>query len=292
MVQILLVLLWGSVMDSNGIEPNLQIRHGAHCCIDAAIARSQLNVPLESTTPFKQSRGLRSTRRLLPAMSPPQSEAHHTMYNGLPLIPDAYTELRRELKAAPSVSNNDLMLPILEDPDVCKLFRDGVGEGDEGRFFGIWIVHRHFRLERGERMVAEGDVAKPVSENLTHLAERWDHYGNAIEFMQPGADQTPQAPSANFTRAFRELMYNKFGVSSLGLCRVGRRLAPGCIYLETTEVVRRAQITQIVPIGQETLDSEPSGLTYPSSWVIADPDSAYTQIVCNCTCKVCSFENT
>lgn len=215
-------------------------------------------------------------------MSPPQANLHHKLYNSLPLIPAAYDILRQELTdKGIHISNDNPMLSIQNDPAVCALLRN---EENQGRFFGIWIIHRHFGLDPGERMVSVGNITKPAAEDPSHIAERWDQDGNEIEFMQPGADDASNmAPSPDLVKSFRDLMRDSFGVSILGLCRAPSRLEPGTVWVETTDEPSRAQIVK-VGILDELLGKE---LIYPSIWVTRSPDSCDPQLVCNCTCNVC-----
>lgn len=210
----------------------------------------------------------------LPTMSPPQTGAHVNLYNKLPLINEAYAILRQELKADPSVSNDKLMLPVLQDPEVRSLFCDGIpGENDQG-LFDIWIVHRHFALEMGERMVSTGNISTPTPQDSTHFADRWDLSANEIEFVRvsEGEVSTQRAPSGIFAKAFQELMSRKFGVSCLGLCLApSAKLPPGFFYLETIDTKTRSQIVEVLPTSNTVTDL--LARTYRSTWSVLDPDN-------------------
>jgi hypothetical protein len=225
-------------------------------------------------------------------MSPPQVDTalddHVTRYNQLPLIHQAYETLRREL-GEPDTPLDDLVSPILQDTDVCNLFRHGVtGEVDDPdrERFGFWIVHRHFNLAQGEHMVSEfhrgedeqpSQITRPIPQDLSHIAERWDLSTKQVEFLVYGhgnanADLSLKPPSTNFATEFQRLMNEKFRVpvTVFGLCLAPCALQPGTVFLETTlgDAEERTQVTTLVPAtGRELVAGY---TTYQSAWSVLE----------------------
>ncbi|TFK24486.1 hypothetical protein FA15DRAFT_592324 [Coprinopsis marcescibilis] len=115
-------------------------------------------------------------------------------------------------------------LPSLEDADGgftnddrARLFPDLIRLFSQEAYAGVYafgLVHRHFELERGERMVTTAKI--PHEEYITRpekfpdntiIADRWTANGQAFEFsrLHAGQEAVPPPPQ-QLLATFRELI--------------------------------------------------------------------------------------
>ena len=162
-------------------------------------------------------------------------------YNRLPYIWDAAGVFANQLK-----SSNLTMETLLQKLE--PLF----SKGDDAGKYGIWILHRHFSLQAGERMVETGDTTEPtIADSPCIVAERWNAEGRALEYryIDP-LDVIPSPPSAEFMTRFKAEM-DAMRIDSLGVCFAPtqqdiEKIKGGYIFLETTNDDGRKQVINAV----------------------------------------------
>ncbi|PPQ81610.1 hypothetical protein CVT26_002977 [Gymnopilus dilepis] len=139
-----------------------------------------------------------------------------SLYNSLPTINVANVVF----------ANRDKVLR-----DLAELFKDHSQ-------FGVCLVHRHCKLEAGERMVAEGNVSQPERvKDSECYPERWLATGEAYEFSR---EQTV-SPSPELLDKFQHIVGN---INVLGIFYIRDKGVDG-VALERTE--GRRNIVEIVP---------------------------------------------
>jgi len=157
--------------------------------------------------------------------------------------------------------------------------------GDNAGRYGIWIVHRHFRLETGERMVAKGNITEPTTDpSRTIVAERWNAEGEELEHRYvDDTDGVPPPPSPEFMTEFRAIMEAKkidcLGVNFAPTKQEMEKLQEGYVFLETTNQHEggREHVLNIVPVDDPRFKNE---MTFQSCWTMCGNGTPCTH---NCT---------
>jgi len=146
--------------------------------------------------------------------------------------------------------------------------------GDNAGRYGIWILHRHFRLKTGERMVAKGFITEPTTDTSSLIvAERWNAKGEELEHRYvDDTDGVPPAPSPEFMLAFNAIMEAK-KIDCLGVCfapttQEMEKLQEGYVFLETTNHHEggRKHVLNLVPADDLRTNAE---TTFQSSWTMS-----------------------
>ena len=131
---------------------------------------------------------------------------HAAFYNSLLIVQDAAAALNRV---------EDRRTIFEELTRLLARYPNGAGSGAQ---FGICLVHRHFRLYNGEKMVSDGDIARPQSQPGSppigdlYPASRWTAEGKPFEFTR---DETKPLPD-DLPPKFQAIV-NKYDVKVLGL---------------------------------------------------------------------------
>lgn len=116
--------------------------------------------------------------------------------------------------------------------------------GESPPRYAVWLLHGHFHLKEGERMVSRRDGGRDIMEPTTDTSsrivpERWNNIGEEIEHRVLADGETaPPHPPCELWNGFRQIM-EKRGIDTLGICyapdeTVLDRLRSGHIFLERT----------------------------------------------------------
>jgi hypothetical protein len=174
-------------------------------------------------------------------------------YNQLFSIGEASSRFKRQLESA-GLSDSQFFT------ELAPLF------AEEGKLtpYSPCLVHHHFSLKEGERMISHGHHSAPstdVSPNI--VPEFWLNTGEEIEHRYvDNSGAIPPPPSADFFSQFKAIQ-DKYGIDTLGICYSPSvdDLAPGFSFLETLVTEERAHIINRVP--KSSIDPT---TTSPSVW--------------------------
>ena len=149
--------------------------------------------------------------------------------------------------------------------------------------YEVCLVHHHFDLKPGERMVSQGLISLPMSspaDDPTIIPERWTAYGVAFEFRKVNSQQEIlPPPPASLLEEFRECIGKRTSV--LGVCLAVDRLPEGQVYWETTDDhIARSHVLEI----KEQVDLVSHGDLFETCWR-PENDGSRTVMAC---CVVCS----
>jgi hypothetical protein len=187
-------------------------------------------------------------------------------YNGLPSIEDADTAF---------VDRNNIFTKL------APLFAREEYRG----VYDVCLIHHHFDLKPGERMVSHGSISLPTlssqesQDDPLIIPERWTAYGDPFEFrkVKSGEEFAPPPP-ASLLEEFRQCVGDQ--ASILGICLAEGRLPEGHVYWETTnDHVARSHVLEI----KERVDLADCRSLFETCW---RPESDGTRIVMTC-CAVC-----
>ncbi|PPQ74469.1 hypothetical protein CVT26_001107 [Gymnopilus dilepis] len=161
------------------------------------------------------------------------------IYNQLPLIFEASRQFKDNLASTGHTVGS--LLAELQD-----LFDDPRYKGK----YGVWLLHRHFELNTGERMVKRDEhiddgkspknyrtVTEPTADQASNIvAERWSPFGDELEhaYTAEGSNLTP-APDAYFFQEFHRIMVVNNIVGQDNVPRLGICLYPSPEVLEIVD---------------------------------------------------------
>jgi len=149
--------------------------------------------------------------------------------------------------------------------------------------YGICLLHNHYHLKAGERVVAHGSVSLPStvqSDNI--VADRWMPNGNQFEHILTNDPTSIIRPSRQLFAAFEKLT-KSYNIDNLGICRGidTSKLDPQKIFLESPSHRDRELITSLV----HKRDVDPN-TTGPSEWHLKkDAKGILNTLSCNHGCS-------
>ena len=198
-------------------------------------------------------------------------------YNELPSIAVANTRLEDQLASA----------GLTRDQFFSKLTPVFLEAPYAGRYAAC-LIHRHYSLNDGERMVGTGPSAKPSTDTSPNIVgERWDSNGEVIEhkFTEDPASHPPPPP-AEFFAKFKSIL-DAHGIDILGVCYAPSKFQDGFLYLESAGSGDREQITSLVHSSAPQLED-----SFEATWipkVDSEDGSCTMHKCCNCTngCYFC-----
>jgi len=192
---------------------------------------------------------------------------------------DTYNSLPHIQKAV-GVFNDQLNSSRLTVHTLLNELEPLFSRGDNAGRYAIWVLHRHFRLEFGERMVAKGHITEPTTEVSSHnrmiVAERWDAKGKELEYRYvDDTDSVPLPPSAEFMTEFKAIIDAK-KIDCLGVCydptkQEMEKVQEGYVFLETTNQHEggRKHVINLVLADDPRLKGE---TVYRSTWTMSGKD--------------------
>jgi hypothetical protein len=147
--------------------------------------------------------------------------------------------------------------------------------------YAACLIHRHYLLKDGERMVTNGNSTRPSTDTSVNIvAERWLSTGQDIEYrFTDDPASLPPPPSANFLARFKSIT-DANGIDILGVCYSPpiQDLAPGFIFLEKAGLRDREQVITIVPYTS-------LGNAYQACWVArVNVDDLSPSMFCGTSC--------
>jgi hypothetical protein len=182
-------------------------------------------------------------------------------------------------------------LPSIEDADSAFFDRNNIftklaplfAREEYRGVYDVCLIHHHFDLKPGERMVSHGSISLPIpspsQDDALIVPERWTAYGEAFEFrkVELNEELTPPPP-ASLLEEFRQCIGEQ--ASILGICLAEDCLPKGHVYWETTsDHVARSHVLEI----RERVDLANCGSLFETCW---RPESDGTRVVMTC-CAVC-----
>ena len=176
-------------------------------------------------------------------------------YNQLPSIAEANYRFNKQLALA-SLTDLEFFTELV------PLFSSERNES--GPSYSPCVIHRHFDLENGERMVANGNISQPSKDTSPNIVpECWLSTQDEIEHRYvDDPSSIPPPPSADFFSKFNAIL-RKYNIDDIGICYSPPPLKPEHIYLETLEHDSRLQI-----INQILASSIDDATTLPSIWTL------------------------
>ncbi|KAF4622031.1 hypothetical protein D9613_009526 [Agrocybe pediades] len=175
-------------------------------------------------------------------------------YNNLLGVDEADKKLNKQLADA-KISRHDFFSQL------ANLFLEENRHID----YSPCLLHRHFLLEEGEKMVADGNSTMPSTDDSV-VPERWYPDGEEMEHRVANPNiALPPPPPPEFMAKFKALT-QRYGIDVLGVCYVPpvEELPPMSIFRETLGSRDREEVIQVVPKD----DSSLGGPFYASCWVV------------------------
>ncbi|KAF5321215.1 hypothetical protein D9619_002076 [Psilocybe cf. subviscida] len=214
-----------------------------------------------------------------------KSNDYVSEYNKLPSILDAWkafaktADRQKKLSDDPSATQVDLMKDILGDDKLKNLLQKGPkGENlNQGGLFGFWILHRHYKLKAGERMVSS-DKDASLGDDPQQVAERWGsatndtnpkHTGLEYQLVSKTDADSPKVPSAKFFSEFERHMTRLGAKGIFGLC-LAPKSTDNKVLIEKPGTGDRTQVT--LPES----DDDDSSTSYQSLWAPSGSSSDTT----------------
>ncbi|KAF8875342.1 hypothetical protein CPB84DRAFT_446990 [Gymnopilus junonius] len=176
-----------------------------------------------------------------------------SLYNALPLIQHSSARFDEQLASA-RLSRTEFfseLAPLFEEKGYTKQY-------------AVCLVHRHFLLEEGERMVANNKSSAPTRDKSDNIIpERWLKTGEPFEYrVIDDVNPLSPPPSVDFFAKFKSVL-DRFAIDVLGICAIPRdELPPGYWLLETQGIGERELLTNRVPFASDVKS------TFHSSWVM------------------------
>jgi len=113
----------------------------------------------------------------------------------------------------------------------CPIFY--VSDANQSGPYAVYLIHRHYKLKRGERMVATDRSTRPSTESSPNIVPHiWSITGEAIKFRFVSDLSTiPPPPSPEFFSKFRPFLDEKL-IDTLGVFYTENDLKDADIYEE------------------------------------------------------------
>jgi len=187
-------------------------------------------------------------------------------YNKLLLVSKAEALFEEQLKSA--------------GIDRAKLFSE-FAQLFFGERYAVYLIHRHYELKPGERMVATDRSTKPSTEYSSNIAAHiWSMDGVALEHRHfPDGSTIPERPSDELLSRFNSILYEA-GVDTLGICYFENDLKDGDIYQEGDGPGDRERIVSMIPESLAPTDS------YEVMWSPKrNPDTGRLILAVRCCCN-------
>jgi len=190
-------------------------------------------------------------------------------YNNLPRVADADALFQKQLASA-GITRSQLFLQL------APLF---LQDGNAGRY-AICLVHHHYDLKAGERMVTTGLSTKPsVDVSVNIVPGSWLNTGEVFEFMfTPSPSTLPPPPSAEFFAKFKSILATN-NIDVLGVCYAPNDLDDGFMLRESKGDGDRERVLTVVHSSTHI-----SAYYYPVTWIPqVNPDNgAYIVVMGGC----------
>jgi len=199
-------------------------------------------------------------------------------YNNLPLVSDADALFNKQLASA-GITRNQLFSKL------APLF---VEDANAGRYAAC-LIHHHYDLKPGERMVTNNLSTKPLeigsdSFSANIIAQIWLRTGEAIEYRVVTDSSTanlPPPPPAEFFEKFRSLL-DPIGIDILGVCLADAELEDGFIWQESDGPGDRERIFTIIP-----RTAKPAPGYYEVTWIPKLDKDGQSTMGCGTNCGTC-----
>ena len=197
------------------------------------------------------------------------------LYNQLPSIAAASAVL--ESKLASSGIALDTLLEKLR-PLFCS-------DEHKGKY-GLWLLHHHFDLDEGERMVKNGAISQPTQDKSSNIvAERWTGTGDEVEHVYANnltSSEVPPPPPQEFIQQFQAIT-SAYNIDCLGICSAPsdeelKMFNAGYMFVESCKQGRK-QILTAVSMGDLSLDGDS---VFRTTWSL----SSDWRLNCSHSCTV------
>jgi hypothetical protein len=177
--------------------------------------------------------------------------------------------------------NDQLASAGITRPELFSQLAPILLEGEHAGKYAICLLHRHYSLNKGERMVTNDLVTKPSTNTSPRVvAERWSCTGQEIEYrLINDPASLPPPPSSELLSKVKSILDAK-GIDILGVCYAPEKLADGFEFMEVSGPGDRVQILSIVHVS--TVDPYES---YQAVWIAAVDPSDNTHVLrCGTNC--------
>lgn len=193
-------------------------------------------------------------------------------YNQLLIIDEADSQFKQQLSAA-GISREDLFLQL------APLFAKKEQTGKKP--YGICLLHRHYLLNDGERMVSSGNSIQPSTDKSPNIvADRW--FASGQEFEHTCAE-APLYDIPSFLSEFKAIN-DVHGINILGVTYIPDldNLGEEFTMFEEKGSKDREQITTIVR--QSSLNPD---TTIEATWIIHGDPNQPCRGRCTSVCNGC-----
>jgi len=193
-------------------------------------------------------------------------------YNKLPLVSEAEALFESQLKSA-GLNRAELFSQL------ALLFYDS--KANKPGPYAVYLIHRHYELKPGERMVATDTSTRPSTEFSPNIVPHiWSINEEAREFRFVSDPSThPPPPPREFFSKFRSFLEEK-RIDTLGICYAENDLKDGDIYEEGDGPGDRERMVTMISELQAGTDS------YEVVWSPRhDPKSQTLIMAVRCCCN-------
>jgi hypothetical protein len=190
-----------------------------------------------------------------------------TAYNNIPSVADADARFEEQLASA-GLTRKQLF------SDLAPLFL----ESPYGGRYAPCLIHRHYSLNDGERMVTTDHSSKPSTDISPKIvAERWSSSGEEVEHMfTDDPTSLPPPPPVDFVAKYKSIL-DSHAIDALGICYAPDKLADVFILTEANGLADRERVTTIIH------HSARSNKSYDVTWLVTrNPDGLAVIITASC----------
>jgi hypothetical protein len=188
-------------------------------------------------------------------------------YNDLPFVSDADARFKEQLASA-GLTRKQLL------SDLAPLFLEPPYAGR----YAACLIHRHYSLKDGERMVTTEHSTKPSTDTSAQIvAECWSSSGEEVEHRFIDDTTTlPPPPPVDFLAKYKSIL-DSYGIDVLGVCWAPDKVADGFIFAEVEGLEDRERVTTIIH------HSARSDKSYDVMWLVTrNPDGVSVIITVGC----------
>ena len=157
-------------------------------------------------------------------------------YNNLPLVNVADARFKEQLASA-NLTREQLFY------DLAPLFLQSPHTGR----YAVSLIHRHYLLKEGERMVTTGNSTKPSTDTSPNIVpDIWFSNGQELEhrFTEDPTSLHPPPP-VDFLAKFKSILAS-YAIDVLGVCYAPDKLADGYIVVESQGLADRERVTRTI----------------------------------------------
>jgi len=186
-------------------------------------------------------------------------------YSNLPFVADADARFNEQLASA-GLTREQLFSKL--------------GPLFLGSPYAACLIHRHYSLNDGERMVTIGESTQPSTDTSRQIvAECWSSSGEEIEHrFTDGSTTLPPPPPFGFFTQYK-IILDSHAIDVLGVCYAPDKLADGFIFSESGGLGDRERVTTIIH------HSARSDHSYDVTWLVTCNTDGVYEVTTACGCN-------